>query len=403
MGKAVFWSVPAHGDTNPLLGTLEELVDRGEEVIYYGNEEFRDAVETTGAQFRPFKGEVDSIEFDLAETDFVGFLCSLLAYGLDKLIHNLEDVRRERPSYVVHGCMCSWGKMLGQLLGVKTVNLIHSAPLSDEDIPKGPHELFSIFLPLIGRIIASKFNGNSLPAQFKKRFGININWLDLGANIEDLNVVYSSTFLTPELAEREGSYRFVGPSLFFKNHKSNQEGLSFQKKADTPLLYVSLGTIHSHNQRFFEKCIQAFETKPSWQVLLCVGKKLSATDFGPLPDNITMAQWVPQQEVLGQVDLFLTHAGMNSVNEALYYGVPMLLFPHHMEQAANAKRVTRLGCGETLDVHRVTPAELLKMAERVLETPSYGERAQHYSKIVQKDAEQSVKNAADAILEYARS
>lgn len=179
-------------------------------------------METTGANFRSYKGEVNSIKFDLAETDCVGFLRSLLAYGLDKLIHNLEDVRREQPSYVVHGCMCCWGKMLGQLLRVKTVNLIHSAPMSDEDVPKDPHTLFSILIPLIGCIVASKFNGNSVPAQFKKRFGISINWFDLAANIEDLNVVYSSTFMTPELAERETNFRFVGPSLYFKNHNNNQ-------------------------------------------------------------------------------------------------------------------------------------------------------------------------------------
>ena len=406
MGKAVFWSVPAHGDTNPLLGTIQELVERGEEVIYYGDEEFRGVVEKTGATFRAYKGEVKTIQFDLAESDFVGFFLSMLSYGLDKLIHNLDDVRREQPTYVVHGCMCSWGKMLGRLLGVKTVNLIHSAPVSEEDIPKNFHTLFTILIPLMGCIVASKFNRNSVPAQFNKRFGISIDWFDLGANIEDLNVVYSCTFMTPELAEREKSFRFVGPSLNFKNHDRDNNiqvlPFSFQKKqVDVPLIYVSLGTIHSHNRRFVEKCIQAFENKP-WQVLISVGKKLSASDFGPLPPNITIAQWVPQQKVLEQVDVFLTHAGMNSVNEALYYGVPMLLFPHHLEQAASAKRVKRLGCGEILDVHKVTPEQLVKMTEKVLETPSYRERARHYSQIVRKDAEQSAKAAADAILEYAR-
>ncbi len=36
---------------------------------------------------------------------------------------------------------------------------------------------------------------------------------------------------------------------------------------------------------------------------------------------------------------------MNSVNESLYYGVPMVLFPQHSEQRMVAKRVVHLGAG----------------------------------------------------------
>ncbi|MBI9098126.1 MAG: hypothetical protein JEY91_06590 [Spirochaetaceae bacterium] len=45
MSKAVFGSVPAYGDTYPLLATLKELVQQGEEVIYYGTREFQTMVE----------------------------------------------------------------------------------------------------------------------------------------------------------------------------------------------------------------------------------------------------------------------------------------------------------------------------------------------------------------------
>lgn len=402
MGKAIFWSVPAHGDTMPLLGTLKELVQRGEEIIYYGNEEFREVVETTGAQFRTFKGEVTSIEFQLAETDFVGFLYSLLAFGLDKLIHNLDDARREHPTYVIHGCMCSWGKMLGQLLNIKSINLIHSAPMSDEDVPKGLHEVFSIFLPLLGSIIASTFNHNSLAAQYKRRFGIKVDWFDLATNLENLNVVYSPPFMTPELVHREPTWRFVGPSLYFKENKITQESFSFSRKVGKPLVYVSLGTIHSGNKTFIEKCVQAFNGK-HYQVLCSVARKFSAKDFDMFPENFTVAEWVPQQTILARVDIFLTHAGMNSVNEGLYFGCPMLMFPHHIEQLTTAKRVKRLGCGEILDVHKVTPGELLRMTEKIIKTPSYKDQANHYSQVIQKYEEHSVNLAASAIIEYARS
>ncbi len=46
-----------------------------------------------------------------------------------------------------------------------------------------------------------------------------------------------------------------------------------------------------------------------------------------------------------KTDVFVTHSGMNSVNESLYYGVPMVLFPQHSEQRMVANRVVHLGAG----------------------------------------------------------
>ncbi len=55
MSKYIFLNVPAHGHVNPTLAVAQELVRRGEQVIYYLTEEFRAAVEATGATFRPYQ------------------------------------------------------------------------------------------------------------------------------------------------------------------------------------------------------------------------------------------------------------------------------------------------------------------------------------------------------------
>ncbi len=56
MRKAIFLNFPTHGCINSLLATASELIDRGEKIIYYCAEEFRNKIEQTGAEFRPFKG-----------------------------------------------------------------------------------------------------------------------------------------------------------------------------------------------------------------------------------------------------------------------------------------------------------------------------------------------------------
>ena len=49
MSKIVFFSLPAHGHTNPTIEVVRELVNKGNEVIYYSFKEFKQKIEATGA------------------------------------------------------------------------------------------------------------------------------------------------------------------------------------------------------------------------------------------------------------------------------------------------------------------------------------------------------------------
>ena len=51
MSKIVFFCIPAHGHTNPTLGVVKELVNRGHEVWYYSYDAFKEKIENAGAKF----------------------------------------------------------------------------------------------------------------------------------------------------------------------------------------------------------------------------------------------------------------------------------------------------------------------------------------------------------------
>ena len=67
--------------------------------------------------------------------------------------------------------------------------------------------------------------------------------------------------------------------------------------------------------------------------------------------------------------MFLTHAGLNSVHEALWHGVPMVAVPQQIEQLHNAHAMQAAGAGLVIDTEargqRVTAAELRAMVDRV--------------------------------------
>ena len=49
MSRIVFFCIPAHGHTNPTLGVVRELVNRGHRVIYYSYNVLRAKIESAGA------------------------------------------------------------------------------------------------------------------------------------------------------------------------------------------------------------------------------------------------------------------------------------------------------------------------------------------------------------------
>ena len=69
MAKAVFFNIPAHGHVNPTLPLVQELVRRGETVIYYAIEDFRRKIEATGACCRTYESLSPSVRFDFGADD----------------------------------------------------------------------------------------------------------------------------------------------------------------------------------------------------------------------------------------------------------------------------------------------------------------------------------------------
>ena len=51
MKRIAFFSIPAHGHTNPMLPVAAELVRRGSTVRFYSFDEFREKIVATGAEF----------------------------------------------------------------------------------------------------------------------------------------------------------------------------------------------------------------------------------------------------------------------------------------------------------------------------------------------------------------
>jgi hypothetical protein len=187
----------------------------------------------------------------------------------------------------------------------------------------------------------------------------------------DLNLVFTSQVFHPENRLIDHSFRFVGPSL---NPATRDGEFPFDELGHGPVIYISLGTINHLDMGFYRAVFEAFTQYPA-QFILAAGKQTDITQLGAIPTNFVVRHYVPQLAILERADAFITHGGMNSVHEGVYYGVPEVVVPHQIEQLLNGKRVAQTGAGLLLGDQypwgRVTAAALRVALDAVLQDPSY--------------------------------
>lgn len=158
--------------------------------------------------------------------------------------------------------------------------------------------------------------------------------------------MFTSKYFQPYGEAFDDTFAFVGASV---EHRDGEYPFSIEFPDDRQLIYISLGTTKANeNEHFYQDCIKAFSGMEV-NVLMSVGDNIDIHSLGEVPENVIVRQSAPQLQVLEHAALFITHGGMNSVTEALHYEVPMLLFPQHGDQYANASRVIELGAGIILE------------------------------------------------------
>lgn len=387
MRKIVFFCIPAHGHTNPTLGVVRELISRGHEVWYYSYEPLREKIGATGAKFiscdaydheqRLTPKDAARVGKDLAFSTRILVDTTL---ALDDMV--CRDMERLKPDCIVADSMAVWGKAVALKLGIPFVSSTttfafnqHSAKI----MKQSPKDLVSMLfsMPRINRHI-KRLRDKGYPVK---------SVLDIIRNDDNTHtIVYTSPEFQPCSDTFSDKYAFVGPSV-----RPVSDDI---RKTGDKLVYISMGTVNNDMLPFYKSCISAFENK-KYQVILSVGNLVSLEEFGALPEHIRVFPHVDQIAVLQKADVFVSHCGMNSVSESLYYGVPLVMLPQTPEQSGVAERVLQLGAG--VKPEKTDAAAVLAAVEHVLADVSCRNNAAKIAEGFRRCP--GAKGAADKILQ----
>lgn len=111
-------------------------------------------------------------------------------------------------------------------------------------------------------------------------------------------------------------------------------------------IYISFGTVvwryYADAARdALAAIVEAVGMMPNAEGIISLGRIGIAPEA--IPPNVIVLDYVDQDDILREADVFVSHQGLNSTHEAIFHAVPMICYPFFSDQPALAAKCAALG------------------------------------------------------------
>lgn len=390
--KAVYIPVGASGHILASLPMVGELVKAGVEMTYFAPEAFRDNVEKCGAKFVPMPAVAASGSSTDAGEDFLAGIPMVFLGEAAGVIDTIMPVlEHDAPDVIISDEMALAGRLAAWKLDLPLIMMFTSyAPCKDFSICRS--------WPEYPDTHPARAAAKQLAQRLQDQYGGPLmDVYEIFEGIGDYNI----STLTKSFQPAGDSF---GDNFFFA-------GAQIAPRADTgtwqapqngkPLLYTSLGSLFNNWPEFYQMLFPVVKDLDI-NVLCSLGKTIKPEYLGEIPANVTTMAFTPQLEVLEHADYFITHAGIGSVMEALYNGVPCMCIPQMDEQVLTAHRMQELGAASSVLLKPEVTEDTLRTAlNELIQNPKYTNNAQMISREMRTEG--GCKRAAEAVIEFVQN
>jgi zeaxanthin glucosyltransferase len=205
--------------------------------------------------------------------------------------------------------------------------------------------------------------GNTTAAIIEFILGLGIHFTSLRELLRPANTFHELILCPQELdmavPSPRNSVHYTGPSIFQERSLGDKPDLSGIRGAKR-IIYASLGSnavvYGEAGASFFLKMITVmkYEDLADLHLVLSVGSEFDISFLGPAPENVTILRWVSQIDILKTASLMITHGGLGTIKESIYYGVPMIAFPMAYDQPRNAELIAHHSLGKSGQIEEIT-------------------------------------------------
>lgn len=361
--KILFFHIPNLGMYHAIEPILLELQKRGHQVSHYNEAGFSRYVQNAPFRFTPYNRYEGYFPSRFRSSMNLYELGLLLLETAEHTVDFVEaEVLRESPDLVLHSKFTAAPKIVAKKHGIPAACLTNGFLLDPRTIldaekeKRSPVDMSNVssflrFQKRAKRFYGQYLNGNSDPG-------------DIFVNDEALHLVLGMEMLQPARSSMSSHCSFVGPTVRIEEYSKSYE-----------LIYACLGSVFVDNKAFFQMCIQALGTLGR-RAIISLSGHFSPAEFGDVPGNVELRDFVQQTDVLQKAAVFVTHGGDSSVSEAIYCETPMVVVPQIPEQMLRAQQIQRRMLGRYLDPGDVTVDRLRCTVAEVLENPLFRHNVQ---------------------------
>lgn len=221
-------------------------------------------------------------------------------------------------------------------------------------------------------VLASPFRWHALQINYELLFADSTNLPSLRQLKRNISLILvnshpaitSPRLLMPHIIEVGGAV--IQPDNIQALSSNFQQ---FLNDATSGAVYFSLGSIVNITQLPIQQkmaVLNVFKELSNVKFLVKGNDELAAL-FRDVP-NVLIRSWFPQKAILNHRNLkcFVTHGGLNSIQESIYYGKPVVVVPFFFDQLTNARWAHEKGYGIELPFYEMTQNSLQTAITNVL-------------------------------------
>jgi len=400
MAEILIASLSPTGHISPLLSVAQDLVARGDRVTVMTGAVHTDAILAVGAHPHPLSeaADFDQTPFDASsrgKTSKVKALnLAITRLFLAPMPHQYAELTAALAATRFDAIIADYGffGVIPLLVGDPAARppILQYTPtpmmLSSRDTaPTG------LGLPP-GSGWLSRLR-NRVLTQMSQRVILRESQRATNAMLDDLGVqrlpvflldvgVLADRFIVPTVPSFEYPRRDLAPNVRFVGAVHPQPSTGYvpppwwsELHGSRPVVHVTQGTVDNEDlSRLIEPTIEALANEDVTLVVTTGGRDVNELAVD-VPPNTFVAEFIPHDVLLHEVDVMVTNGGYGAVQRAVSTGVPLVVAGNTEDKPEVAARVAWSGAGLNLKTGTPSPAMIRDAVRELLDDRSYLRRA----------------------------
>ena len=178
----------------------------------------------------------------------------------------------------------------------------------------------------------------AMARQYARKAGLSVDWKNPNSTVSPLLwVTQTPRDFDFDRAPDMPQFHYSGP--WHDGHGRIPVEFPWERLTGEPIVYVSMGTLQNGVTETFRAIAASAGKLKGLQFVLAIGNQITPEQIGETASNVLTVAHAPQIELLKRSSLCITHAGLNTVLEALAFGVPLLAIPITNDQPGVAARI----------------------------------------------------------------